>query len=109
MLSEWEQVVMNELTRAAREQGTCPTNLDLEMMLGCQSGSVAPSIVARLERKGLITVQRYQRFRTVTICATGETTARSPSMHVERPHVPRGAGSRSPAPTERKGYKRGRL
>ncbi len=109
MLSRSEEIILMEIAQAAKDGRVCPTYLDLNEAIGAESSSTSPSIVARLERKGLITVQRYQRFRTVTICATGETTARSPSMHVERPHVPRGAGSRSPAPTERKGYKRGRL
>jgi hypothetical protein len=60
------------------------------MEIGCNSTSVPPSLVAKLERKGLITVKRYQRFREVTIIATGKTTARSPHQHVDHPHVPRG-------------------
>lgn len=91
--------------RGAAEAGEiCPLNLDLEMMFDCNSGSVASTVVARLERKGLIVVRRYQRFREVQIVATGEWTARSPSQHVERAHIPRGARSRSYA-TDRKPYK----
>lgn len=90
-----ERMVYAALCEAAQNGEVCPLNLDLEMIIGCDSGSTCPTIVARLERKGLIRVKRYQRFREVMIVATGEWTARSPSMHVDRGHVPRGARSGS--------------
>jgi hypothetical protein len=109
VVTPWEAVAYDELKEAAGKGAVCPLNLDLEMMFGCNSGSVASTVVSRLERKGLIIVRRFQKFREVQIVATGDWTKRSPAMHVERPHVPRGAGSRSPVPTERKGYRKGRL
>lgn len=98
LVTPWEAVAYDEIKRAAELGALCPLNLDLEMMFECNSGSVASTVVARLERKGLIEVLRYQRFRRVKICATGQWTARSPSQHVERPHVPRGTRS-DPQPT----------
>lgn len=94
LVTPWEAIAYDEISRAAQAGEVCPMNLDLEMMFGCNSASVAPSIVKRLERKGLIKVRRYQRFRRVLIVATGQSTARSPSQHVERPHVPRGAAAK---------------
>lgn len=104
-----EAVIYDELIAAATEGRVCPNYLDLNELAGYESSSASPTVVSRLERKGLIIVRRFQRFREVQIVATGMWTARSPAMHVERPHVPRGAGSRSPAPTERKVYRKGRL
>lgn len=90
-LNPQEQIVLNAITKAAQHDRVCPTNLDLEMMIGCNSSSVAPSVVKRLENYGLIYVERHQRFRRVKILATGQWTAKSPSQHTTRPHVPRGA------------------
>jgi hypothetical protein len=90
-----EQQVYDALCEAAANGEPCPLNLDLEMITGFSSGSMGPVLVARLEAKGLIRVRRYQRFREVQIVATGQWTARSPSQHVERAHVPRGARSGS--------------
>lgn len=85
----------------------CPQNLDLEIAAGFNSTSMGPKLVNRLEHKGLIVVKRYQKFREVQIVATGKWTAPSESMHVIRPHVPRGA--RRAVATDRKPYKsRGR-
>lgn len=95
VVTPWEAIAYDEIRRAAQAGDACPLNLDLEMMFECNSTSVAPSVVKRLEAKGLIIVRRYQRFREVQIVATGQWTARSPSQHVERAHVPRGARSAS--------------
>jgi len=104
-LSPWEMIAYDALYNAAEGGLPCPINLDIEMLFGCSSGSTVPKYIRRLEEKGLIVVKRYQRFREVQIVATGKWTKRSEAMHIERPHVPRGAGSRTPAPTDRKPYK----
>lgn len=106
-LTPAEAIVFQAINAAAENDEVCPNVLDLLELVGCESLSTPPTIVKRLEAKNLIRVIRYQRFRRVQIVATGKWTARSPSMHVERPHVPRGcgAGSRSPAPTDRKPFK----
>ncbi|WP_067736240.1 hypothetical protein [Novosphingobium naphthalenivorans] len=92
-----ETVVYGELCRAADAGEPCPLNLDLEMLIGCSSGSTAPMAVKRLEQRGLVKVIRFQRFRRVQICASGKWTAKAPSQHTTALHVPRGcgAGSRS--------------
>lgn len=104
-VTPWEALAYDEIVIAADAGAVCPLNLDLEMLMGCNSGSVASTVVARLEAKGLIAVERFQRFRRVQVRATGKWTARSPSQHVDRPHVPRGTKSRGPLPTDRKPYK----
>lgn len=108
-LTQWEMIAYDAIYNAAESGEPCPLNLDIEMMLGCNSTSTAPKVVRRLERKGLIVVERFQKYRRIQVVATGKWTADSPSMHVARPHVPRGAGSRVAAPTDRKHYKQGRL
>ncbi|KPH67547.1 hypothetical protein [Novosphingobium sp. ST904] len=92
-----ETIIYNELVRAAEAGEPCPLNLDLEMMIGCSSSSGAPTVVKRLEQRGLIVVIRYQRFRQVKICATGRWTMKAPNQQTTSKHVPRGcgAGSRS--------------
>lgn len=110
LVTPWEAVAYDEIVEAAFTGTPCPTGLDIEMLIGCNSSSVAPTVVKRLERKGLIVVRRFQRFREVQIVATGQWTARSPHQHSEQPHVPRRKGaSRSAMPTERKLYRKGRL
>lgn len=104
-----ERQVYDLLCQAARLSAVCPTNLDIEMLLGYESASTGPVMVARLEKRGLIRVERYQRFRIIEICATGERTARSPSMHTQAVHVPRGARSSHPVPTNRKAFTKGRV
>ncbi|KQM18392.1 hypothetical protein [Novosphingobium sp. Leaf2] len=96
-MSPSETIIYDALCEAARDKMPCPSNLDLEMMIGCNSSSVAPTIVARLEARGLIEVLRWQRFRTVKICATGEWTMKASNHQTTSAHVPRGcgAGSRS--------------
>lgn len=110
LVTPWEAIAYDEIVLAAQAGTPCPLNLDIEMLIECSSGSVVPKVVQRLERKGLIIVKRYQRFREVQIVATGEWTARSAHQHSERPHVPRRPGaSRQPAPTDRAGYRKGKL
>lgn len=104
-LNEQERVIYEAIFAAAENDLVCPNYLDLNEVAGYESASSSPSVVKRLEIKGLIRVVRYQRFRRVQIVATGKWTARHPSMHVERLHVPRGA--RRSVATDRKPYKEG--
>lgn len=108
-LSRNEQAVYELLVDAATNNQVCPLNIDIEVGLGYDSCSMGSWIISRLEAKRLIVVNRQQRFRQVMIVATGQWTARSPQMHADRPHIPRGTRSRSPVPTDRKPFKNGRL
>lgn len=92
-----ETIIYDALCEAARDKSPCPTNLDLEMLIGCESSSTAPRIVRRLQMRGLIEVIRWQRFRTVKICATGDWTMKATNQQTNSPHVPRGCGAGSRA------------
>lgn len=92
-LNEFEETTLRMIEAAARSGNPCPTNLDIEMELGCNSTSVAPMVVKRLEEKGHIVVTRFQRAREVTVVSTGDRTARHPQRKTTRKHVPRGCGS----------------
>lgn len=94
-MSPTETIIYDALCEAAANKRPCPTNLDLEMMIGCESSSTAPSIVRRLQERGLIEVLRWQRFRTVRISATGQWTMKAPNQQTTSPHVPRGCGAGS--------------
>lgn len=95
----WEAMVYRELSRAADENRTCPTVTDLCVLLDCSPGGTTAGIIKRLERRGLIKVDRYQRERRVTIVATGKSTAevRTPAPHWRT--RPRPASMPSVAPT----------
>jgi len=86
-LTPQERTIYQALVDAAENKQVCPNYLDLNELVGYESASASVGVVKRLEAKGLIVVSRYQRFRRVQIVATGLWTARSPSMHVERPIV----------------------
>ena len=103
-LNEFEAITYEMIERAANRGEPCPSNLDIEMALGCSSTSVAPTVVKMLEQKGLILVTRYQRAREVTIISTGKSTARHPDRKTSRKHIPRGMKGRT-CHTDRKGYK----
>lgn len=75
-LTAKEQTVLDQLVRAADENRPCPTQDDLLEALGCEGGvSSTVNIVQRLERYGLIEVERFQRSRRVRIVETGKWTA----------------------------------
>jgi len=95
----WENMVYRALCRAAEADERCPTSIEIATMLDCSPGGTATGIVARLERRGLIQVERYQRERRVTIVATGKSTAqvRTPAPHWRT--RPRPASMPSVSPT----------
>lgn len=65
-----------ELTRVAALGELCPTADELSELLCTNSVGATVFVMQRLERRGLIKVERFQKGRIVTICATGEKTAR---------------------------------
>jgi len=109
VLNEAELRVYELLVEASESGLPCPQNIDLEILAGFDSTSMGPKLIRKLEAKGLIRVVRYQRFREVQIVETGKWTARPASMHVDRPHVPRGAVSRGPRIGAGRIAKRGRV
>jgi len=105
-LAPAERIAYQLINHAAEHGQPCPVNIDLEVATGFNSTSMGPKLVRKLERRGLIRVSRYQRFRLVEIVATGKQTARHPSMHGDRPLVRRGARSAAAMglPSDRKPY-----
>ena len=105
-LAPAERIAYQLINHAAEHGYPCPVNIDLEVATGFNSTSMGPKLVRKLERRGLIRVSRFQRFRLVEIVATGKHTARHPSMHADRPLVRRGARSAAAMglPADRKPY-----
>lgn len=74
-LTNDERIILTALIRAARLGEKCPTNEDLLGLLPERSSlSGIIKIMQRLEARGTITVERYQRSRRVTIVASGQST-----------------------------------
>lgn len=75
-LSQSEQIVYEALFQAAEQCEPCPKNEDLAEMTGFNSLGGIADLVGRLEKKGLIEAERFQRTRQVRIVATDKWTAR---------------------------------
>jgi len=90
-----EQKIYRALVEAAEQGLRCPVNLDLEEVGGYRSASMGATVLRRLERRGLIVVRRFQRFREVQITATGQWTTRPEGQVSRAPHVPRGMGAKN--------------
>ena len=97
-LSWNELTIYRALADAAAAGAPCPTADALGALIRCASPSTTPTIVGRLERKGLIRVERYQRSRRVQIVATGDWTAEPPNQSPHWRERPK-AGVPAPART----------
>lgn len=88
----WEHMVMRELERCANAGELCPTVTHFAVLLDCSEGGTVVGIMKRLEARGLIRVQRYQKTRQVTILATGAQTAepKSKAIHWRDRMSPKG-------------------
>lgn len=73
-LSPVEQAVLDICQRAAAEGRQLDSIEDMRMELGALSYSTVPGVMKRLEEKGYITREIYQRGRRVCITATGQCT-----------------------------------
>lgn len=82
-LSETETQLLAILSTAAAAGHRCPTNEDLADALGLRATSAPVWLMQRLEKSGMIVVERYQRERRVTIVETKQSTAavRNPAPH----------------------------
>lgn len=74
-LSHNAQRLLAILAEAAAKGQECPTNIDLSCRFGYSSISAAVPWFKELEAAGLISVQRFQRARVVTIVETGAATS----------------------------------
>lgn len=74
-LDESADTVLEMVERAANAGAACPSNLDIAQAIGAKSISSGPKALERLEKRGLIKVERGATSRVVTILATGKRTA----------------------------------
>lgn len=70
-----ERIVYDALVKAANASAPAPKHDELNELIGCSSTSTSPTIVRRLEEKGLVEVERFQRTRQICIVETGKCTA----------------------------------
>lgn len=83
--SQREQQVYQALVQAAQRGDKAPTNWQLAELCGCESMATGARLVANLEARGLITVERPARSsRIVTIVASGQQTASCDDSRVRR-------------------------
>jgi len=71
----WEMMIYRALRDAADDGRPCPTADDLSDLIGANAVATTVGVMQRLERRGPIQVERYQRARRVTIVETGAKTA----------------------------------
>jgi len=95
----WERMVYSRLYEAAEIGAPCPTVTELATMLECGEGGTTAGIIARLERRGLVHVERYQRTRRVTITETGKSTAQPANTATHWRKRPQRDVSTAPKPT----------
>jgi DNA-binding MarR family transcriptional regulator len=74
-LSDGELKTLALLVDAAEAGRPAPTADDIQEHTGCNSISSTVGFVQKLEKRGLISVERFQRSRRITILATGKRTA----------------------------------
>lgn len=70
-----KEAVFAKLEEAAKVGAPCPSAEDLAEVAGVESISTTVALMHVLEREGRITVDRFQKGRTVVINATGDSTA----------------------------------
>lgn len=70
-----DEIVLRMIVRAAERGEKCPTNDCIAAAIGAASPSSGPTVLDRLARRGLITVERGNMLRVVTVLATGKRTA----------------------------------
>jgi hypothetical protein len=82
-LTEMERETLALITEATEAGRQAPTADDIQERTGCNSISTTVNLVRRLERRGLIMVERFQRTRRITVMETGKRTA---DVGNETPH-----------------------
>lgn len=74
-LTDTDRHVYEAISAAAEKGKPCPRNAELVKLFDGRAASNASIVIKKLERANLISVERAGRFRTVTILATGKSTA----------------------------------
>lgn len=108
-----DAIVLKMIESAAERGEKCPSNDCIAGAIGAASPSSGPTVLDRLARRGLITVERGNMLRVVTILATGKRTAgvvkrdhwRFRPENAHRRHIGYSARQRAdkPAPVENPG------
>jgi DNA-binding MarR family transcriptional regulator len=75
MLRDWDAKAFDLIQACANNGDRAPTCDELVDATGASCVATTVNIVKRLERLGLIQVDRYQRERRITVTATGKSTA----------------------------------
>ena len=86
-LPEMERATLALIAEAAEAGRPAPTADDIQEHTGCNSISTTVNLVRRLELRGLIEVERFQRTRRITLVSTGKRTA---AVSNETPHWRKG-------------------
>lgn len=71
---EIQRLAYDAIVRAARAGLQCPTNPELCDIIGACSPSAGANVVAKLEKRGLITVERFNSGRNVSVPSLGLAT-----------------------------------
>ena len=74
-LTQRQQRLLEIIADAARAGRVCPTNKAIAEMDGLASASAVADAISRLQRKGVIEVERYNRARIVCLPDQGLVTA----------------------------------
>jgi len=74
-LTEMERETLAMIAEATEAGRQAPTADDIQERTGCNSISTTVNLVRRLELRGLIEVERFQRTRRITLVSTGKRTA----------------------------------
>jgi DNA-binding MarR family transcriptional regulator len=82
-LTEMERETLALIAEATEAGRQAPTADDIQERIGCNSISTTVNLVRRLELRGLILVERFQRTRRITLVSTGKRTA---AVSNETPH-----------------------
>lgn len=89
-LADNDAMILALLEWAARTGAPCPSNNQMAAQLRWPAANTVSKMVTRLERQGIITVERFNSARVVTIVSTGQHTARPACTKPHWRHAKRG-------------------
>jgi DNA-binding CsgD family transcriptional regulator len=84
-----EEIILKMIEGAIERGEPCPSNASMACAIDAGSISQPPVVLNRLVDRGIISIERFQRSRVVTIIATGRSTARS----TDKAHTQQQAGA----------------
>ncbi|MCW2763371.1 MAG: hypothetical protein JWR85_3572 [Marmoricola sp.] len=84
-----DQLVYKAILAAADARKPCPSNADLSDIAGFQRQQSAGVSLARIEKAGLIQIDRVSNGRTIRIIATGQRISTARYIAVERRYAQR--------------------